>query len=61
MDPEFLEKINPTFQFLTIAILCHALHCWQTELLIDEIHYTHSNSRAKPPLIRVCRENPVID
>ena len=60
MDPEFLEKINPTFLCLTTAILCHVLHCWKTGLFINEGHFTRSNLRGKPPLIRVCRENPVI-
>ena len=27
MDPEFLEKIYPTFLCLTTTILCHALRC----------------------------------
>ena len=43
MDPEFLEKINPTFLCLTTAILCHALRCWQTGLFIDEVNFTRSN------------------
>ena len=60
MDPEFLEKINPKFLFLTTAILCHALRCWQTGLFIDEVHFTRSNSRGQPSLIRVRIENPVI-
>ena len=60
MDPEFLAKINPTFLCLTTAILCHALRCWQTGLCIDEVHFKRSNSRGKPPLIRVHGENPVI-
>ena len=60
MDPEFLEKINPTFLCLTTAILCHALRCWQTGLFIDEIHFTRSNSRGKSLLIRVRGENAVI-
>ena len=60
MDPEFFEKINPTFLCLTTAILCHALRCWQKELFIDEVYFRRSNSRGKPPLIRVRGENPVI-
>ena len=60
MDPECLEKINSTFLCLTTAILCHALRCWQTGLLIDEVHFTCSNSRGKQELIRVCGENLVI-
>ena len=60
MDPEFLEKINPTFLCLTTAILCHTLRCWQTGLFIDEVNFTRSNSQGKPPLIRVRRENLVI-
>ena len=60
MDPEFLEKINPTFLSLTTARLCHALCCWQTGLYIDVVHFKRSNSRGKPPLIRVRGENPVI-
>ena len=59
MDPEFLEKINSTFLCLTTAILCHALGCWQTGLFI-EVHFTRSNSRGKPPLIKVHGENPLI-
>ena len=60
MDPEFLEKINPTFLCLTTAILCQALRCWQTGLFIDEVHFTRSDSRGKLRLIRVRGENPVI-
>ena len=60
MDPEFLQKINPSFLCLTTAILCHALRCWQTGLFIDEIHLTCFKSRGEPPLISVCGENPVI-
>ena len=60
MDPVFLEKINPTFLGLTAAILCHALHCWQTGLLIDEVHFTHSNLPGKPLLISVRGGNPLI-
>ena len=60
MDPEFVERINPTFLCLTTAILGHTLRCWQTGLFIDEVHFTGSNSRGKPPLIRVREENPVI-
>ena len=60
MDPEFLEKINPTFLCLTSAILCQALRCWQTGHFIDEVNFTHSNSQGKPALIRVRRENLVI-
>ena len=58
MDPEFLEKINPTFLCLTTAILCHTLRSWQTGRFIDEVHFTVSNSRGKPPLMRVRGENP---
>ena len=60
MDPEFLEKRNPTFLCLTTAILCHALRCWKMGLFIDEVHFTRSNSRGKPPLIRVRGGNPLI-
>ena len=60
MDPQILENINPTFLFLTSAILCHALYCWQTGLFVDEVHFTGSDSQGKPPLIWVRRENPVI-
>ena len=60
MDPEFLEKINPTLLCLTTAILWHALRCWQTGLFMDEVYFTCSYSRGKLPLIRVCGENPVI-
>ena len=60
MDPEFLVKINTTFLCLTTAIICYALRFWQTGLFIDEVHFIRSNSRGKPPLIRVCEENPVI-
>ena len=60
MDPVCLEKINPTFLCLTTAILYHALRCWQTGLFIDDVHFTRSNSRGKPPLIRVRGENPLI-
>ena len=60
MDSEFLDNLNPTFLCLTTSILCHALRCGQTGLFIDEVHFTRSNSRGKPPLIRVRGENPVI-
>jgi len=61
MDPEFLEKINAQFLCrLTTAILCYALRCWQTGVFIDEVHFTHSNSGVKPPLIGVRGENLVI-
>ena len=60
MDPEFLAKINPTFPCLTTSMLCHALRYWQMGHFIDQVHFIRSNSRGKPPLIRVGGENPVI-
>ena len=60
MDPEFLEKTNPTFLCLTTAILCHALRCWQMGLFIDKVQFIGSNSRGKQQLIRVRGENPAI-
>jgi len=60
MDPEFVEQINAQFLCLTIANLCHALHCWQTGVFNDEFHFIRTNSRDKLPLISVCRENLVI-
>ena len=60
MDPEFLEKTNPTFLCLTTVLLCHELHCWQTGLFIEEVDFRHCNSRVKPPVIRVRGENRVI-
>ena len=60
MDPEFLEKLNPTFLCLTTAILCHALRCWQMGLFIDEVNFTCSNSQVELPLIWVRRESLVI-
>ena len=60
MDPEFLEKINTQFLCLPTAILCHTLCCYQTRVFNDEVHFTRSNSRRKPPLITVPGENPGI-
>ena len=47
LDDGFLGKINGPFLCLSIAMLCHALQCWQSGSYIDDISFMRSNSRGK--------------
>ena len=46
-DARFLGKIDGLFIGLTAAMLCHALRCWWTGILIDKVGFTGSNAGGK--------------
>jgi len=47
MNEGLLGKIDSPFNYLTAAILCHALRCWRTGNFIDNVPLTSASSKGK--------------